>query len=89
MGLAIFWEHVANVERLKFQYVTQVLFVFFPRKSSQRPSTICDGVCVIGFCDRIVQGSEQRLTIGIGQHCGIGRHFTGIDAIMNQNPAIP
>ena len=88
MGLTIFRQHVANIEQRQFQHVPQILFVFVTGEPSQRTATVCHDIGAIGFCDRIVQRLEQRLTIGIGQLVRIGRHLTGMDTIVNQNPAI-
>ena len=88
MLLAIFRKHVANIEQRQLQHILQILFVLFPRQSSQRPTTVCNDIGAIGFCDRIVQCFEQRLTIGIGQILRIGRHFASMNTIVNQNPTI-
>ena len=66
MGLTIFRQHVTNIEQRQFQHVPQILFVFVTVEPSQRSATVYDDIGAIGFCDRIVESLEQRLTIGIG-----------------------
>lgn len=88
MGLSAFRKHVANIEQRQFQDIAQVLFVFFSSQSSQWATAVRYNVGAISFRDRIIQTVEQRLAIRIGQRCGVRWHLAGLDAIVNQNPAI-
>ena len=89
MAFAVVRQPVANVEMRKLQEVAQVLLELDAVQPSYRPTSVCSDLRAVRRRDGTAQSSDHRRPLPVGQVFRLGRHLTFINAIVNQNPAIP
>jgi hypothetical protein len=88
MALAIFRQHVSDVEVGQVEDVAQVLLVLVAIEAAEGTAAVAEDVDVVGLVDGLPQAAEQGGALGVGERDAFRGHFAIGYAVVDADPAV-